>query len=48
MVLSTYSKKKINTLNNKVIEFLIGNNLPVSIVKSEEFKSLLKGKQIGL
>ncbi|CAF1130762.1 unnamed protein product, partial [Brachionus calyciflorus] len=42
IVLSNYSKKKQIALNNKLIDFIVGNNLPISIVKSEEFKVLFK------
>lgn len=41
-VLSSYSKKKQVSMNNKLIDFIVGNNMPISIVKSEEFKAFLK------
>lgn len=42
IVLSSYSKKKQVTMNNKLIDFIVENNMPISIVKSEKFKALLK------
>lgn len=39
---SSCSKKKITSLNNKLIDFIVANNLPVSLVKNVQFKSLMK------